>query len=222
MSYMLLCALPKEVVNVIYDFKKINAANAIGNYFKIAKSRYYSFWRFANCLNMTLRGEINYYYELRDTIIETIHHHLNNLTTLHYPSHIYSRTAWRDMLNNVSNALMYYYNRMVLSGCVKQNNSNYKYLKACIELWFKLCQKYNFYLELSYLSSIKKISCKTQAIKLKSIKTFTEFNYSPLVICKNKPPIKLVITCSRYIGFNLHNYKVLGRDDWERQLFYSG
>lgn len=71
------------------------------------------------------------------------------------------------------------------------------------------------------MSTIKKISGKTQAIKLKSIKTFTELNCSPLVICKNKPPIELVITRSRYIGFNLHNYKVLGRDDWERQLFYS-
>lgn len=137
MSYMLLCVLPQEVVNVIYDFKKINAANVIGRYFKMAKSRYYSFWRFANCLNMTVRGEINYSFEIRDTIIETIHYHLNNLTILHYPSHIYSRTTWRDVLNNVSNALMYYYNRMVLRGCVKQNNS---ILKACIELWFKLCQ----------------------------------------------------------------------------------
>ena len=221
MSYMLLCALPETVVNVIYDFKKINAANTIRNYFINAKKRHYSFWRFAKYLNMTLRGEIKYYYALRDTRIETLNHHLNILTTSHYPSNIYSRSDWCEVLNNVSKALMYYYNRMMLSGCVKQNNSNYKCLKACIELWFNLCQKYNFHLELSYLSSIKKVSCQTQAIKLKPIKTFTEFNYSPFVTYKDKPPLELVITRSRYIGFNLHNYKVLGSDDWERQLFYS-
>ena len=221
MSYMLLCALPETVVNVIYDFKKINAANTIRNYFINAKKRHHSFWRFAKYLNMTLRGEIKYYYALRDTRIETLNHHLNILTTSHYPSNIYSRSDWCEVLNNVSKALMYYYNRMMLSGCVKQNNSNYKCLKACIELWFNLCQKYNFHLELSYLSSIKKVSCQTQAIKLKPIKTFTEFNYSPFVTYKDKPPLELVITRSRYIGFNLHNYKVLGKYDWERQLFYS-
>ena len=43
MSYMLLCALPEEVVNVIYDFKKINAVNVIGNYFKMAKQRHLVF-----------------------------------------------------------------------------------------------------------------------------------------------------------------------------------
>ena len=221
MSYMLLCLLPEALVNVIYDFKKINAANTIRNYFITAKKRHYSFWRFAKYFNMTLHGEIKYYYALRDTRIETINHHLTILTTLHYPSNIYSRSDWCEVLNNVSKALMYYYNRMMLSGCVKQNNSNYKCLKACIELWFNLCQKYNFHLELSYLSSIKKVSCQKQAIKLNPIKTFTEFNYSPFVTYKDNPPLELVITRSRYIGFNLHNYKVLGRDDWERQLFYS-
>ena len=221
MSYMLLCVLPEAVVNIIYDFKKINAVNTIRNYFINARKRHYSFWRFAKYFNMTLQGEIMYYYALRDSRIETLNHHLTILTTSHYPSNIYSRSDWCDVLNNASKALMYYYNRMALDGCVKKNNSNYKCLKACIELWFKLCQKYNFNLELSYLSSIKKVSCLTQAIKLKHIKTFVEFNYSPVVTYKDKPPVEFVITRSRFIGFNLHNYKVLEKYDWERQLFYS-
>lgn len=221
MSYMLLSAFPKEVVDIIYDFKKLNAANVIGSYFKMAKQRYYSFWRFEKCLNMTLRGEIKYSYELSETRIETIHHHLTILTTSHYPSNIYSRMAWSDVLNNASKALMYYYNRMALSGCVKQNNSNYMCLKACIKMWFQLCQKYNFFLELSYLSSKKKVSCKTQAIKLKPIKTFVEFNNSPFVTYKDNPPLVLNITSSRYVGFNLLNYKVLRRNDWEQNLFYD-
>ena len=221
MSYMLLCLLPEPLVNVIYDFKKINAANTIRNYFITAKKRHYSFWRFAKCLNMTLRGEIQYSYELRYTNIETIHTHLTILSTSHYPSNIYSRSDWCEVLNNISKALMYYYNRMALSGCVKQNNSNYMCLKACIKMWFQLCQKYNFFLELSYLSIKKKVSCKTQAIKLKPIKTFVEFNNSPFVTYKDNPPLVLNITSSRYVGFNLLNYKVLRRNDWEQNLFYD-
>lgn len=88
-------------------------------------------------------------------------------------------------------------------------------------MWFQLCQKYNFFLELSYLSSIKKVSCKTQAIKLKPIKTFVEFNNSPFVTYKDNPPLELNITRSRYVGFNLLNYKVLRRNDWEQNLFYD-
>jgi hypothetical protein len=47
MSYMLLLevlALPNEIVDIIYEFMKVNAVNTIRNHFKNAKERHEAFY----------------------------------------------------------------------------------------------------------------------------------------------------------------------------------
>ena len=119
----------------------------------------------------------------QDEIIETIYKNLVWMYGAHYSRTYYSRNGWRYVLNNISQILMYYYNRLAFSDGLKKNNVNYNYLKMCIQQWFKLCQKYNFYLLLSYIDSVKKVNRNIKAIQLRTrtIKNFAEFRVSPLV-----------------------------------------
>ena len=99
----------------------------------------------------------------------------------HYPRASYLGYDWSNVLGNISNVLMYYYNRLAFRGCLKKKNRNYNYLKMCIQLWFKLCQKYNLYLVLCYLDSAKKVNRNIKAIKLRPITNFMDFRIAPLV-----------------------------------------
>ena len=119
--------------------------------------------------------------QVLDEVIEDLYNELTFMYNAHYPRAIYLREGWPNVLGNISNILMYYYNRLAFRGCLKKKNSNYNYLKMCIELWFKLCQKYNLYLVLCYLDSAKKVNRNIKAIKLRPIKNFTEFRIAPLV-----------------------------------------
>jgi len=201
--------LPNEIVELICGFMKVNAANAIGSYFKTAKQSNVAFVYLANYKVeyisafsiYSIRGNTNYVaHYLKDEVITKLYNNLIIMYKSHYSRANYSRNAWHCVLNNISQILMYYYNRLAFSDSLKKNNINYYYLKACIELWFKLCQKYNFYLVLFYITSAKKIKCTIKAIQLRTrtIKNFAEFRVSPLVTmrsddyCKNLSYSKLI------------------------------
>ena len=213
MSYMLLLevlSLPNEIVELIYGFMKVNAANTIGTYFKTAKRSYDVFVYLANyrveyisafsIYSITGNNNLVVNANLKDEVIIKLFNNLALMYRSHYSRAKYSRNAWRCMLNNISQILMYYYNRLAFSDSLKKNNINYNYLKACIELWFKLCQKYNFYLALFYINSAKKVNRVVKAIQLRTrtIKNFAEFRVSPLVTmrsadyCKNLCYSKLI------------------------------
>ena len=213
MSYMLLLEvlpLPNEIVDIIYGFMKVNAANVIGTYFKTAKRSYDVFVYLANyrveyisafsIYSITGNNNLVVHANLKDEVITKLFNNLALMYRSHYSRANYSRNAWRCVLNNISQILMYYYNRLAFSDSLKKNNINYNYLKACIELWFKLCQKYNFYLALFYINSAKKVNCVVKAIQLRTrtIKNFAEFRVSPLVTmgsndyCKNLCYSKLI------------------------------
>jgi hypothetical protein len=202
--------LPNEIMDIIYGFMKVNAANTIGTYFKTAKRSSDVFVYLANYrveyISITsiysIRGNANYvaHSNLKDEVIIKLYNNLIIMYKSHYSRANYSRNVWRCVLNNISQILMYYYNRLAFSDSLKKNNINYNYLKACIELWFKLCQKYNFYLALFYVDSAKKINHTIKAIQLRTrtIKNFAEFRVSPLVTmrsndyCKNLCYSKLI------------------------------
>jgi len=202
--------LPNEIVELIYGFMKVNAANAIGAYFKTTKQSNAAFVYLANYrveyISITsiysIRRNANYvaHSNLKDEVIIKLYNNLIIMYKSHYSRANYSRNGWRCVLNNISQILMYYYNRLAFSDSLKKNNVNYTYLKMCIELWFKLCQKYNFYLALFYLDSAKKVKCTIKAIQLRTrtIKNFAEFRVSPLVTmrsddyCKNLSYSKLI------------------------------
>ena len=214
MSYMLLYqVLPCDVVELIYEFMKVNAANIIRNYFNNAKKRYSVFvylshYSIADISALSIYS-INSMYNanfvihsinsivsnsnvvvssnIKDTVIEDLYKHLMFMYNAYYRRTNYTRCGWTNVLGNISQILMYYYNRLAFSDSLKKKNSNYVYLKACIELWFKLCQKYNLYLALCYLDSAKKVDRNAKAIKLRTIKNFASFRLAPLVTYTKMP-----------------------------------
>lgn len=219
MSYLLLQeVLPYDVVDIIYEFMKVNAVNVIINYLNNAKKRYSVYVYFAkykveyiSALSIYSINSIVNYHLGKDEIIETIYKNLVLMYGAHY-SRTYKRYGWRYVLNNISHILMYYYNRLAFSDSLKKNNVNYNYLKMCIQLWFKLCQKYNFYLLLSYIDSAKKVNRNIKAIKLRTIKNFAEFRVSPLVTMRFDDYKSLwfnsnYISHYRLLGLNAHEQR---------------
>ena len=194
MSYIILREVfPCDIAELIYEFMKINAANVIIKYLNNSKKRYSVFVQLSHrtiayfsefsiySIDSIVNNHLVLSCNLVDEVIEDLYNDLTFMYNAHYPRASYLGDEWSDVLGNISNVLMYYYNRLAFRGCLKKKNSNYKYLKMCIQLWFKLCQKYNLYLVLCYLDSAKKVNRNIKAIKLRPIKNFMEFRIAPLV-----------------------------------------
>ena len=190
MSYKILFELfPCDIAELIYEFMKDNAINIIKN----AKKRYSVFVQLSQCsiayfsefsiysIDSIVNNHLVVSCNLVDEVIEDLYNHLLFMYKAHYPRASYLGYDWSNVLGNISNILMYYYNRLAFRGCLKKKNSNYNYLKMCIQLWFKLCQKYNLYLVLCYLDSAKKVNRNIKAIKLRPITNFMDFRIAPLV-----------------------------------------
>ena len=190
MSYKILFELfPCDIAELIYEFMKENAINIIKN----AKKRYSVFVQLSQCsiayfsefsiysIDSIVNNHLVVSCNLVDEVIEDLYNDLTFMYKAHYPRASYLGYDWSNVLGNISNVLMYYYNRLAFRGCLKKKNRNYNYLKMCIELWFKLCQKYNLYLVLCYLDSAKKVNRNIKAIKLRPIKNFMDFRIAPLV-----------------------------------------
>ncbi len=230
MSYkLLLKVLPGDVVALIYEFMKVNAANVIYAYFANAKKRYNVFvylshysieyistnsiYSINSLYNANANANANAFANAKDKVIEDLYKHLVFMYDAHYSRSKYMRNGWANVLGNVSQILMYYYNRLAFSYSLKKKNSNYVYLKACIQLWFKLCQKYNLYLVLCYLKSAKRVNRNDKAIKLRTIKNFAEFRLAPLVTY-SKMPDSIYNECGL-----MRHHKLLRLNAFERQIY---
>ena len=222
MSYKILLELfPCDIAELIYEFMKENAINIIKN----AKKRYSVFVQLSQC-SIAYFSEFSIYSidsivnnylvvscNLVDEVIEDLYNELMFMYNAHYPRASYLREGWPNVLGNISNILMYYYNRLAFRGCLKKNNSNYNYLKMCIELWFKLCQKYNLYLVLCYLDSAKKVNRNIKAIKLRPITNFMYFRLAPLVTYA-KMPESIYNECGL-----LRHHRLLRLNAFERMIY---
>jgi len=226
MSYKLLLeVLPSDIVELIYEFMKVNAANVIGAYFANAKRRYNVFVYLSHysietistnsiySINSLYNANFTVWSNAKDKVIEDLYKHLVFMYGAHYSRSNYMRDGWANVLGNISQILMYYYNRLAFSDSLKKKNSNYVYLKACIQLWFKLCQKYNLYLVLCYLKSAKRVNRNDKAIKLRTIKNFAEFRLAPLVTY-SKIPESIYNECGL-----LRHHKLLRLNAYERQIY---
>jgi len=226
MSYKLLLeVLPGDVVALIYEFMKVNAANVIVAYFANAKRRYDVFVYLSHysieyisehsiySINSLYNANFTVWSNAKDKVIEDLYKHLVFMYGAHYSRTKYMRDGWANVLGNISQILMYYYNRLVFSDSLKKKNSNYVYLKACIQLWFKLCQKYNLYLVLCYLKSAKRVNRNDKAIKLRTIKNFAEFRLAPLVTY-SKMPESIYNECGL-----MRHHKLLRLNAYERQIY---
>ncbi len=204
---------------------KMNAANVIVAYFKNAKKRYAVFGYLSHysietiseqsiySINSLYNANFTVWSNAKDKVIEDIHKHLVFMYDAHYRRTNYLRHHWANVLGNVSQILMYYYNRLAFSDSLKKKNSNYVYLKACIQLWFKLCQKYNLYLVLCYLKSAKRVNRNDKAIKLRTIKNFAEFRLAPLVTYSKMPDSMYNECCL------MRHHKLLRLNAYERQIY---
>jgi hypothetical protein len=226
MSYKLLLeVLPSDIVELIYEFMKVNAANVIGAYFANAKRRYNVFVYLSHysieyisansiySINSLYNANFTVWSNAKDKVIEDLYKHLVFMYGAHYSRTNYLRHYWANVLGNISQILMYYYNRLAFSDSLKKKNSNYVYLKACIQLWFKLCQKYNLYLVLCYLKSAKRVNRNDKAIKLRTIKNFAEFRLAPLVTY-SKMPDSIYNECGL-----MRHHKLLRLNAFERQIY---
>ena len=226
MSYKLLLeVLPSDIVELIYEFMKVNAANVIGAYFANAKRRYNVFVYLSHysietisansiySINSLYNANFTVWSNAKDKVIEDLYKHLVFMYGAHYSRTNYMRDGWANVLGNISQILMYYYNRLAFSDSLKKKNSNYVYLKACIQLWFKLCQKYNLYLVLCYLKSAKRVNRNDKAIKLQTIKNFAEFRLAPLVTY-SKIPESIYNECCL-----MRHHKLLRLNALERRIY---
>jgi hypothetical protein len=226
MSYkLLLKVLPSDIVELIYEFMKVNAANVIGAYFANAKRRYNVFVYLSHysieyisansiySINSLYNANFTVWSNAKDKVIEDLYKHLVFMYGAHYSRTNYMRDGWANVLGNISQILMYYYNRLAFSDSLKKKNSNYVYLKACIQLWFKLCQKYNLYLVLCYLKSAKRVNRNDKAIKLRTIKNFAEFRLAPLVTY-SKMPESIYNECCL-----MRHHKLLRLNAYERRIY---
>jgi uncharacterized protein YejL (UPF0352 family) len=212
--------LPNEIVDIIYEFMKVNAVNAIINHFKNAKKRHEAFSELSHySLGYISINTIYSIYSInnsnfKDKVIEDIYKDLIILHESHYPRVKYLRHHWANVLGNTSQILMHYYNRLAFSDSLKKKNINYIYLTASIQLWFKLCQKYNLYLVLCYMKSAKKIDRNSKAIQLRTIKNFAEFRLAPLVTYAKMPENNI----GNERGL-MRNHRLLGFNAYERSIY---
>ena len=211
---MLLSVLPNEIVTTIYNFKRENAKTVINNYLRIAKMRRAAFLSFIEFSVMSLYtfmidGKL-------DELIQKIHTNLTILLNSQFSRSTYNREMWRKLLNRVSKLLMYFYNKLATNNCLKNSNINYKYFKACVELWFKLCQKNYFWFYLSYLKTIKKSDRIVKAIIFKTIKNFAVFRWSPIVVSDWSPSHLFGSDLERNC---LYNYKLTTGTQRERSRY---
>ena len=217
--------LPNEIVNIIYNFMKVNAANVLRKHYKMAKQRHLvfeqlSFYTVQDIFTNSIYSNSIYSTPSNcplgtDKVIEDIYNNLTIMYNSHYSRTNYLKHDWANVLGNISRILMYYYNRLAFSDCLKKKNINYKYLKASIQLWFKLCQKYNLYLVLFYMQSAKKVNRNCKAIKLRTIKTFSEFRTSPLVTFYNTAEAD-IISLERGM---MHHHTLLRLNSFERTIY---
>jgi hypothetical protein len=219
-------SLPNDIVDIIYEFMKVNAANVLRNHFKNTKKRNEAFYTLSHysieyISNITIYSIHSIYSnnfqsinsKFKDKVIEDIYKYLIILHESHYPRAKYLRHHWANVLGNISQILMHYYNRLAFSDCLKKNNINYDYLKASIQLWFKVCQKYNLYLILCYMKSAKKVDRNSQAIQLRTINNFAEFRLAPLVTYAKMPEDS--IRNER----GMPHHKLLGFNAYERSIY---
>lgn len=133
MSYKLLLeVLPSDIVELIYEFMKVNAANVIGAYFANAKRRYNVFVYLSHysietiseqsiySINSLYNANFTVWSNAKDKVIEDLYKHLVFMYGAHYSRTNYLRHYWANVLGNVSQILMYYYNRLAFSDSLKR------------------------------------------------------------------------------------------------------
>ena len=176
MAYMLLCALPKEIVDFIYHIN--NSEYAFIYFTKFTFKKYEQ-------IKSLLYPEVYNFNQLyqKHIKIKNIYNYLTSILECNYR---YSREKMQPLLHDISKQLMFCHNINILD----KDNTNYILTKSSIKQWFKLCQKYNLYIFLIFVKDDKIYKKIFNPNKMVGINIFSHFAISPIILLNEVFPDK--------------------------------
>ena len=179
--FHLLKFLPLDLIHYIYYINTVNSANII-----IKKYRFYKkvIYVIKNVKNFILNDDI-----VSDYIINSFNFIINNT----FPNK-YNKLFWEHLLNLISNKLgtfNVYFMILALNNNFKKNDIKYKNFEIAINLWLKMCQKYDISFTVFTSKNFSNISKKYQQVTIKSrnlikLKNFNKFIHRPAIYINNK------------------------------------
>tara|TARA_Y100000996_G_C22360811_1_gene576798 strand:+ start:167 stop:757 length:591 start_codon:yes stop_codon:yes gene_type:complete len=179
--FHLLKFLPLDLIHYIYYINTVNSANII-----IKKYRFYKkvIYVIKNVKNFILNDDI-----VSDYIINSFNFIINNT----FPNK-YNKLFWEHLLNLISNKLgtfNVYFIILALNNNFKKNDIKYKNFEIAINLWLKMCQKYDISFTVFTSKNFSNISKKYQQVTIKSrnlikLKNFNKFIHRPAIYINNK------------------------------------
>ena len=179
--FHLLKFLPLDLIHYIYYINTVNSANII-----IKKYRFYKkvIYVIKNVKNFILNDDV-----VSDYIINSFNFIINNT----FPNK-YNKLFWEHLLNLISNKLgtfNVYFMILALNNNFKKNDIKYKNFEIAINLWLKMCQKYDISFTVFTSKNFSNISKKYQQVTIKSrnlikLKNFNKFIHRPAIYINNK------------------------------------
>lgn len=179
--FHLLKFLPLDLIHYIYYINTVNSANII-----IKKYRFYKkvIYVIKNVKNFILNDDI-----VSDYIINSFNFIINNT----FPNK-YNKLFWEHLLNLISNKLGTFNVYFIILACNNNFNKDdikYKNFEIAINLWLKMCQKYDISFTVFTSKNFSNISKKYQQVTIKSrnlikLKNFNKFIHRPAIYINNK------------------------------------
>lgn len=175
--FPLLILLPPEIVKIIAHFIYTdNCASYICNFYKtLLLKRRTMFKLIFDVLHMP-RGCL-----ISSDFLTRFKFLLNNNFSKYY-----NYNFWCCFLTLTSNRLMMEHVNHYMRPESLVDKKAYKNLKNCIQIWFKLCQKYNVILNITYYNYKSHKACDSITMRAKkfkkSINSFHNILYTPTIV----------------------------------------
>ena len=172
--YVLLSIFPADIVYYIVKIiNHTNSKNTIYKYYKNIREKLESLNYI--CKILTLVNNENLTNKLEEC--------LSRIYLSNYNREKYNREFWRAFTDLLSKKLMVLNNNIMINQENKNANPKYKILNTSIYLWFLICVKHNIRLSLCFSNVKGFIYCYSR--KIKKIKNFVKFLYSPRCVDNN-------------------------------------
>ena len=177
--------LPTDIINYIYIFVlKENSLDTILHHYKLIQEKTFAL---KNIISHMVYYDIYYTYDNKCFQYDLLDN-LNCILLNDFSRKIYRHEFWQHLLHLISNRLMNMYNRFCINGIDKRTNSEYKQFLQMIEVWFKLCKKYNIKLHIikyEYFNKSMISRSEYNTRKMLPIKNLSKYVYAPNVILNN-------------------------------------
>lgn len=172
--YTLLSIFPPDIVYyIIQIINHTNSKNTIYKYYKNTREKLESLKYICNMVTV-VNNEI-----LPNNLEES----LSKIYLSNYNREKYNREFWIAFTDLLSKKLMMLNNNIMLNQENKNTNLKYKILNTSIYLWFLICVKHNIRLSLYFSNAKGYVYCYSR--KIKKIKNFIKFLYTPRCVDNN-------------------------------------